>query len=140
MKRTQWLIFTVLMGLMPIICKIFIIISLSNKQWELVFNEIDFATFGLILSVTNLNELQNEIFKGDANWRMWRIGISISLIIVFAVIFALSSLANLYNSENQGINFFDVTGLRISALILSSCTLLFSYSIYHKINAINNGN
>ena len=134
MKKTQWLIFTVLMGLMPIISKLFIIISLSNKQWDVLFNEVDFATFGLILSVTNLNELQNKIFENDTKWRMWRIGISISLIIIFAVIFALSSLADLYATSNKGDNFFDVNGLRISAIFLSFCTLIFSYSIYHKVN------
>lgn len=136
MKKTQWLIFTVLMGLMPIISKLFIIISLSNKQWDVLFNEVDFATFGLILSVTNLNELQNKIFEDDTKWRMWRIGISISLIIIFAVIFALSSLADLYATSNEGDNFFDVNGLRISAIFLSFCTLIFSYSIYHKVNTV----
>ena len=132
-KKTKWLIYTVLMGLMPIICKLFLIIFLIDKQWSIVFNELDFAAFGLVLSVSNLNELQTDISENfQENWHIWSIGLSIILIIFFAIIFAISALTDISSMTSNKL--FNRTSLKFGAIFLAVCSFFYSQMIFNKVN------
>lgn len=137
MKKIQWLVFTVLLGAMPIFCKFFIILFMKNKEWDLLLNEVDIATYGLVLSITSFHELQNQIFQDDGVWRMKRIGASIALIFVFGIIFATSTIADITDTSGTFDNLFDRRTLKFSAVFLVICSLIFTFSIYQRLSKAN---
>ena len=62
MRKTKWIIYTVLIGLMPFFIRVFVFMLSVNREWSLLFNPVDFIFLGLTLNLTNLNELNNEKF------------------------------------------------------------------------------
>ena len=60
MRKTKWIIYTVLIGLMPFLIRLFVFMLSANREWGLLFNPVDFIFLGLTLNLTNLNELNNE--------------------------------------------------------------------------------
>jgi len=78
-KKAKWLIYTVLVGMLPIIFRILIYMIMKEKKIALIMHESDFVAFGLILHITNLNELEH-IKIDDKSWKTIQNGISIIFI------------------------------------------------------------
>ena len=94
MKRTKWLIYTVYVGLIPIIIRFFIYWFSNNiTSIEYVFNETELITFGLILHLTNINELEDrvDLVRG---WKTKNIGTSVILMVVLSVLLGIAYLAD----------------------------------------------
>lgn len=137
MKLTQWLFFTVLMSIMPVILKIIIVFASTQKNWNIAFSEVDFATLGITMSVTNLNEVNNEIFKGDNKWRLKVIAYSVALIFIFSTIITISTTAVLFENPQSSKKIFDIESLRLLSIIMVTIAFLYSFSIFKRISKLN---
>ena len=77
--KAKWLIYTVLVGLIPFMARSFVYLSLKDKDVYLLFHEADFVVFGLVLHITNINELEH--YESDEKpWKTIQNGISIIFI------------------------------------------------------------
>jgi uncharacterized membrane protein len=130
MKKAKWLIYTVVIGLIPFFIRSFI--ALFDKAGSISYwiNEGDFIVFGLVLNLTNINELEDRQFD-DKIWKTKNIGLSVIFIIIFSAIFAIASYSDFKN--NQDLN---KSIVKLSSILLSVMTFIFSYSIFNRLNAI----
>lgn len=122
-KKIKWLIYTVLVGLIPILSRL--IVWLVTKEGSVnLFSPSDFVAFGLVLHISNINEIEH--FSGiQKEWKTAQNGISIAFIAFYSVLFALTLI---------GENIVDVNAITICTMVLSVVSFLISYSVYDRIS------
>ena len=133
MIKTKWFIYTVLIGLIPFFIRAFFYITMKNTQSGYVFNAVDMVTFGLILQLSNINELEGKKDL-DEKWQARNIGISLFCVVLFAAFLAIS-----YFQDFDKNKIFDEDKIKILAGTLSITSFILSYSIYNKLNSNHNG-
>jgi hypothetical protein len=128
MIKTKWFIYTVIVGLIPFFIRT--LIALFDKQGSIEYwlNAVDFITFGLVLNLTNINELEDKQFD-DKVWKTKNIGLSIVQIVIFAAIFAILNYSEF--KQNPDLNLKTV---KLCSFTLACVSLIFSYSIYNRLN------
>ena len=128
MKKRKWFIYTVLIGLLPFFIRFFIFLVRIDLQFSYSLNVVDIVTFGLVLHVSNINELEDKE-NVDKRWKTTNIGLSVLLLIIFSAILAVSYISELSDSKN-----INVQNLKYCGLFLSFVSFIMSYSIYNRIN------
>jgi hypothetical protein len=123
-KKVKWLIYTVLIGLIPIFTRV-LIWSVTNGEVALISSS-DVIIFGLILHISNINELEH--YEKDKSWKTIHNGISITFILFYGLLFTLTLLSEV---KPKFINYTTVTYM---SMVLSIISFVISYSIYDKIN------
>jgi hypothetical protein len=126
-KKIKWLIYTVLVGLIPILSRLIVWIVTKEGSVNLL-SPSDFVAFGLVLHISNINEIEH--FSGvEREWKTAQNGISIAFIAFYSVLFALTLI---------GENIVDVTAITICTIVLSTVSFLISYSVYNRISKVSN--
>ena len=128
MIKTKWLIYTVLIGLLPFIIRLLLYLVIKDRSLDFLMNESDFIILGLVLNLTNLNELENQ---SRGQWKSVMIGSSAIQIAIYAGILALSYVTELNNQ------LIEESTLFWCALILSLGSFLLSFSIYDRLTKIH---
>ena len=123
-KKVKWLIYTVLIGLIPIFTRV-LIWSVTNGQVA-VISPSDIIIFGLILHISNINELEH--YEKDKSWKTIHNGISITFIVFYGLLFTLTLLSEIKPK------FIDYTIVTYISTIFSIGSFIISYSIYDRIN------
>ncbi len=126
--KIKWLIYTVLVGLIPILLRILIWSILQNKTIDF-FNASDFVAFGLVLHISNINQIEH--FNNlEKSWKTVQNGTSIFLITVYSVLFA----SHLFSQANPGT--INVGAIRTISMILNGVSFYLSFSIYDNISKV----
>ena len=133
MKAIKWLFSTVLIGATPLIFRFVIFLFVPDLTIGFIFNEIDMVTFGLVLHVSNINELEDRTDMA-AHTKTVYIGLSTFLIVLFGVLLGIAYIADL-----DKINLFDKLQIKRCTGLLSLVSLFFSYSIYRRQVSVENG-
>lgn len=60
MKRTNWWIYTVLIGSLPILMRFSMYIVSNELKFNYILNDTDLVAFGLVLCIGNLKELESQ--------------------------------------------------------------------------------
>lgn len=131
MKKTKWLIYTVLIGLIPFFVRSFICIFDKGGSVSYWLNETDFIVFGLILNLSNINELEDKKLN-DKLWKTKNIGYSVFQIVIFSAIFAIVTYSDF--KANKDLNVFAV---KTCSMVLALVSFIFSYSIFNRLVTIN---
>ncbi len=126
-KRIKWLVYTVAVGLIPIISRFLIWLVISNKTVNLL-SASDFVSFGLVLHISNINEIEH--FTLNKSWKTIQNGISIIFISFYGLLFSLVSI-----SENN--NIFDKNVLLCCTIFLAAISFLISYSVYDRLSSLS---
>jgi hypothetical protein len=125
MTKAKWMIYTVLLGLTPVIGR-YLIYAVSSVPAPR-FSAGDVISFGLVLVITNINILEHQ----DVHpWKTMSIGVSVVLAILFAMLFA----AMCFQEVNQ--NTIDLRMIKIVSVVLSGSCLLFSYAIIDRVSKV----
>ncbi|PKL86231.1 MAG: hypothetical protein CVV22_03470 [Ignavibacteriae bacterium HGW-Ignavibacteriae-1] len=127
MKKTKWLIYTVVIGLIPFIIRTFITLFDKTATFSYWLNEADFIVFGLVLNLTNINELEDRDFE-DKRWKSKNIGTSVFFIIIFAAIFAIVTYTDFKASPD-----INTTMVKSCSIVLAIVSFIISYSIYDRL-------
>ena len=130
MKKTKWLIYTVIIGLIPLLIRI--AIALFDRKGSVAYclNETDFIIFGLVLNLSNINELEDKLIE-DRQWRTIKIGFSVVSIALYSAILAIVTY-----SDFKGNPDLDKTMVKTCSIVLAFVSLVFSYSIFNRLNTI----
>lgn len=131
-KKIKWLIYTVLVGLIPIMSRLLIWL-VSNKVGIEVLNASDFVAFGLVLHISNINEIEH-LEPADKSWKTIHNGISIIFIAFYSVLFATFLLGSAQPAM------IDIKAIKTASIVLSVVSLLISYSVYYRISISSGGN
>lgn len=125
-RKIKWLIYTVLVGLIPIISRL-IAWAVTKEGSVNLLSPSDFVAFGLVLHISNINEIEH--FSGvEKEWKTAQNGISIAFIAFYSVLFALTLI---------GDSIVDVAAITICTIILSLVSFFISYSVYDRISKVN---
>lgn len=131
MKKTNWFIYTVIAGLIPLFVRFLIYIISTDKPFVFVLNIVDITLYGLILLITNINELEGGEDSFSKTSRRWYIGLSVMQIVLFAALLGIT-----YSSEGT-VNSFDHNKMRILSIIMTSASFIMSFSIYIRFKSEN---
>lgn len=126
-SKIKWLIYTVFVGLLPILSRIIVWIVTKAGTIE-IFSPTDFVAFGLILHISIINEIEHFIDVGK-DWKTIQNGVSILFIAVYSVLFALNIV---------GKDFIDIQAIKYCTFGLSVVSFLLSYSVYDRVSKIVN--
>ena len=126
--KIKWLVYTVLVGLIPVLLRILIWSILHNRTMDF-FNAPDFVAFGLILHISNINEIEH-FNDNERSWKTIQNGLSIVFILFYGVLFACSLLGQ----SNPGL--INVRAITYISMILSFVSLGISFSVYHRISKL----
>lgn len=130
-KKVKWLIYTVLVGLIPIFSRLLVWIVTSPGTVSIVASS-DFIAFGLILHISIINEIEH-LSDDEKSWKTVQNGTSIAFIAFYSVLFALIMVS-------EGVpSFIDVDILTRCAAGLSFVSLVISFSVFHRISNIAKG-
>ncbi len=124
MRKAKWLIYTVLIGLIPFFVRLLFFIGFKNLSPVYLLNEIDFAAFGLVLYVTNLNELQ-ENYTGSQDWKNINIGLCIFALVIYSIVLAVAYFTEIDTKEL----YTNRLKIKYCSLVLSALSLVYSYFI-----------
>lgn len=126
--KVKWLIYTVLVGLIPVVLRALLWVISPHQNID-IFNASDFVAFGLILHISNINEIEhfNDLEK---SWKTFQNGTSIFLITVYSFLFA----AHLFGQAHPGK--INVGTVRTIAMILSGVSFYLSFSVYDRISKV----
>lgn len=130
MKKTKWLIYTVIIGLIPFFIRSFICIFDKTGTINYWLNASDFIVFGLILNLSNINELEDKKLE-DQLWKTKNIGLSVIQIVIFSSIFAIISYSDF--KLGKDLNEFSV---KTCSIVLAFVSFIFSYSIFNRLNTL----
>lgn len=124
-KKVKWLIYTVLVGLLPILSRLMVWIVTKENTVELL-SPSDFVAFGLVLHISNINEIEHFSDIGK-EWKTIQNGTSIVFIAFYSVLFAITLI---------GGNIVDLTAITYCTIILSIVSFFISYSVYDRISRL----
>lgn len=132
MIKTKWLIYTVIIGLIPFFIRFFVFLFYRYRTLSFLFNEVDFIVFGLVLNLSNINELEDKKDL-DGIWKTRNIGFSVLQIVVLSSMLGLAYFSEILKSGE-----LDRNVIKVCAISLGLVSFLVSYSIFNRINAIAN--
>ncbi|WP_028299323.1 hypothetical protein [Oceanospirillum beijerinckii] len=127
-RRIKWLIYTVLVGLIPIVSRFFIWLVSTSSTMPL-FNPSDFVAFGLVLHISNINEIEH-LESFEQNWKTAQNGISLTFIAFYGVLFALTVLSETV----PGI--INIDTIKYAVMLLCMVSFFLSYSVYHRVSMV----
>ena len=90
----KWFVYTVFLAMIPMFMRLLIFVLATSETQFSWLSESDVATFGLILAVTNVSTLETAT-NIEADWKTKSIGFSLLLIVIFAVLFAITCFQEL---------------------------------------------
>lgn len=122
-RKIKWLIYTVLVGLIPIISR-FIVWCVTKPDSVKIISPSDFIAFGLVLHISNINEIEH-IIEIEKGWKTAQNGISISFIAFYSVLFALTLIEG---------NIVNISAITYCTIILALVSFGISYSVYDRLS------
>ena len=128
-RKLKWLMYTVLVGLIPMIVRLIIWAISENRNVE-VFHTVDFVVFGLILHTSNINAIEHHNNLNHA-WKTVQNGTSSIFILGYGVLFG----AYLLGQSNPGTIDSGIT--KYLAIALSFVSFLLSYSIFNRVSKLH---
>ncbi|MDO6681204.1 hypothetical protein Q4551_02790 [Oceanobacter sp. 5_MG-2023] len=127
-KKIKWLIYTVLVGLIPIISR-FLVWGVTQSGIVNLLAASDVIAFGLILHISNINEIEH-LSDSDKSWKTIQNGTSILFIALYSVLFCLTMLS-------EGISgFVDSQVIKLCVIALALISFSISFSVFHRISNI----
>jgi hypothetical protein len=128
-NKTKWLAYTVLVGLIPIISRLFVWITAKSESMQLLAAP-DFVAFGLVLHISNINELEHVSSERNKNWKTIQNGVSLTFVALYSVLYAVLLIGE------KTPNLIDMKAMLICVISLAVVSLLLSLSIFHRLSKL----
>ncbi|ENO8810991.1 hypothetical protein KFZ67_08015 [Photobacterium damselae] len=124
----KWLIYTVVVGLIPILSRLFSWLVTKDNIIP-AFSASDFIAFGLVLHISIINEVEH-INDLDKSWKTFQNGISISFIAFYSVLYTFTLLAPLSDVTDPAV-------ITNCAQVLSVVSFLISFSVFDRVSKLH---
>lgn len=126
-KKTKWLIYTVLVGLIPILARLMVWFVTKEGSLDLL-SASDFVAFGLVLHISNINEIEH-YSEEEERWKTVQNGVSILFIAFYSILLAVNLI---------GGDIIDVKSITVCTIVLSVISFGISYAVYDRVSKISN--
>ena len=127
-KKTKWLMYTVLVGLIPIIFRM-CVWALSETRNTNFLSTADFVLFGLILHISIVNELEHFDYE-NKSWKTVYIGLSIVLIAFYGLLYAI----DLLGTSNPGLVREGL--VTYACLFVNGVSFFLGVTVLHRISKL----
>lgn len=128
-RKVKWLTYTVLVGLIPALLRMLVWFVSQNRDADL-FNAVDFIVFGLILHISNINEVEH-FDASEKSWKTFQNGLSIAFISFYSVLFA----SYLLGEANPGL--INDETIKFLSIALGLASFALSYNVYHRVSKLD---
>ena len=136
MRIIRWLIYTVIVGALPILVRILMYIISNHIPNAVCFSPVDIVFFGLTLNISNINEVNSlkpkRTKKGEvdviSNYKD-----AFSAFSTLLIIFLASPLGALYMEELTDQTIINQTTAFVGAIVLSVLSLVFSSIVMYNV-------
>lgn len=136
MRIIRWLIYTVVVGALPILVRLLVYLISNHIPNAVCFSPVDIVFFGLTLNISNINEVSGlkaqKVKKGEvdvvSNYKDTFSGLSTLLIILLAI-----PLGALYMGEMTDQTIINQTTAFIGAIALGVLSLVFSSIVMYNV-------
>ena len=125
--KAKWLMYTVLVGLIPVILRLLIWAISQNRDDMDMLNTADLVVFGLILHISIINQIER-FGDGESLWRTILNGTSFVSITGYGLLFA----AYLLDQSNPGL--INQEAAKYLAISFSLVSFIIGFSVYNKIS------
>ncbi|MCL6272236.1 hypothetical protein M3P05_20145, partial [Sansalvadorimonas sp. 2012CJ34-2] len=122
-KKIKWLIYTVVVGLIPILSRL-LVWGVTKGNVVEIFVPSDFISFGLVLHISNINEIEH-FDNIDRNWKTVQNGTSICFIAFYSILYSLTLF---------GDKFIDQSAIKFCTIGLAIISFSLSYSVYDRVS------
>lgn len=123
MSKTKWFVYTVILGLIPLLSRL-LIAALSVRDIKYV-SAGDLLSFGIALSITNISNIEN-VSATDSEWKTREFGISITFALLLGIVYAISLFAESAPRD------FSSRNILIASVILTMACFFHSYSVLDR--------
>ena len=122
-RKAKWLMYTVALGLLPALLRLMIGLTSPDEGIDLL-NAIDFILFGLVLHISNINELEH-FTDSEKSWKTIQNGISLLFVALYC---------GLYVSQLP-----DGAGpmLLIVSISLGIVSFVISFTVYNRTSEVD---
>lgn len=136
MRIIRWLIYTVIVGALPILVRLLVYLISNHIPNALCFSPIDIVFFGLTLNISNINEV-----NGLKPKRTKKVEVDVisnykdafSALSTLLIIFLAIPLGALYMGELTDQTIINQTTAFIGAIVLSVLSLVFSSIVMYNV-------
>lgn len=126
-RKTKWFVYTVAVGLIPLFTRGIVYLFLEEKNIGFLLNEMDFVIFGLVVHITNINELEH-FESPEKAWKTLHNGLSILFIVMYGVIFGTSCVSIVKP------DMFDKDAMVFASFVLSVSSFVIGYSLFDRMS------
>lgn len=124
MKLTKWFIYTVIIGALPFIVRLLIYTAKKNIDPSYIVNIVDLVTFGLVLHVSQINELDSWKGMSENKKTLFR-SISLVFVLCFSALLGLAYEADLDKSGS-----YDIEAIKRLSIKVTGASLFFVLCVY----------
>lgn len=136
MRIIRWLIYTVIVGALPILVRLVVYLISNHLPNAVCINPVDIVFFGLTINISNINEVNSlkaqRIKKGEvdiiSNYKDTFVGLSTLFIILLAI-----PLGALYMSELTDHTIINQSTAFIGAIALGVLSFVFSSIVIYNV-------
>ena len=128
-RIAKWLIYTVVVGFIPVLLRMLVWLISQDKSALDVFNALDFIVLGLVLQISNINEIEH-LYDSERTWKTTHNGISIILIVFYSALFVFYLLGE---SIPDSIDEAAVKSLAMAAALPS---IVLSFMVYYRVSKL----
>ena len=129
MLKDRWFLYTLLVGLLPTICRLALTLLIKSAPIGFALNETDFISLGLAFNLANLNEIEGKDFL-DKRWVLWRRGVSFMLLFGLALLLTISMTQEVLAQGATKADFFDLRTLKVASFLFGISSLFYGYSTF----------
>lgn len=115
--------YTVALGLLPALLRLMIGLTSPDEDINLL-NAVDFIIFGLVLHISNINELEH-FTDGEKSWKTIQNGTSL----VFVALYCGLYVSHLHGTSGLV--------LLIVAMLMGVLSFLISFAVYNRTSEID---
>ena len=128
-RIAKWLIYTIAVGFIPALLRMLVWLISQDKSALDIFNALDFIVLGLVLQISNINEIEH-LYDSEKTWKTTHNGISVILIIFYSALLVFYLLGE---SIPESIDDATVKSLAMTAAPLS---IGLSFLVYYRVSKL----
>lgn len=122
-KKIRWLVYTVLVGLIPIVSRCFVwMVTHAGTIDPLA--AADFVAFGLVLHIATINEL-DRLSNNNSSWKVVHTGVAVSCVAFYSVLYSIGVV---------GDKIVDKKALTYCASAMALFSFLLNYSVFVQLD------
>lgn len=128
-RIAKWLIYTVAVGFIPVLLRLLVWLISQDKSHLDLFNALDFIVLGLVLQISNINEIEH-LYDSERTWKTTHNGISIILIVFYSALFVFYLLGESIPDS------IDDAAVKNLAMATALPSIVLSFLVYYRVSKL----